>query len=68
MCRGDIAKLNAEYITYESPNDIANELLSDDFKLIGDIIIDNNKDNNEVFKYLGDSAESLYNDRWKKIK
>lgn len=68
MCREDIAKLNAEFITYESPNDAANKIIDSDYKLEGDIIVDYTKNNNEVFKYLGDEVDEMYNDRWKKIK
>lgn len=68
MCREDVARLNAEYITYESPNDAANKILSSDYKLEGDIVEDYTKNNNEVFKYLGDEVDDMYNERWKKIK
>ena len=68
MCREDVAKMNAEFITYESPNDAANKIINSDYKLEGDIIVDYTKNNNEVFKYLGDEVDDMYNERWKKIK
>lgn len=68
MCREDVAKMNAEFITYKSPNDAANKIINSDYKLEGDIIVDYTQNNNEVFKYLGDEVDDMYNERWKKIK
>ena len=68
MCREDIAKMNAEFITYETTNRKAEELLSEEFKLSGDIVEDYTKNNNEIFNYLGEEVEKAYNDRWKNIK
>ena len=68
MCREDIAVLNAKYITYETPNKKAKEMLEDEYILKGDILLDYTSSNNEVFKYLGEDVEKLYSDRWKVIK
>ena len=70
MCRGDIALLNFDYITYSTPNTAAQALIEDDD-------IRNSKigfpdlseyDGLETFSYLGDDADALYNDLWKEIK
>ena len=68
MCREDIAKMNAEYITYETTNKKAEELLSSEYKLSGDIVEDYSNNKNEIFKYLGEDAEEEYNKRWKNVK
>ena len=69
LCRPDIAKKNFDYITYSTPNKGAYDMLDDDLK--------NNKalfpvvdqmTNSEVYKYLGDEADSLYNEMWKEVK
>lgn len=69
LCRPDIAKRNFEYITYATPNKAAKELL--------DVETQNNKaifpdaedlKNSEVFKYLGDETDMLYNNLWKEVK
>jgi spermidine/putrescine-binding protein len=69
LCRPDIAKKNFEYITYPTPNKGAFDLLDPELK--------NNKTlfpetdvlkNSEVYKYLGDEVDSLYNEAWKEIK
>lgn len=68
MCRADIAKLNTEYITYETCNEEGKKLVSEDCILSGDIIEDYSNDaKNESYNYLGD-AEEIYNDKWKRIK
>ena len=68
LCRADIAKLNTEFVTYETPNDAAYALLDDEYKLEGDIVEDYTKNNNEIFEYLGENIDALYNDKWKEIK
>ncbi len=69
LCRPDIAKMNFEYITYPTPNRGAFELLDEE--------IQNNKavfpeidslQNCEVFQYLGDEADGIYNNLWKEVK
>ena len=62
-------KMNFEYITYATPNKGAFNLLDEE--------IQNNKaffpdidslKNCEVFQYLGDDVDSIYNDLWKEVK
>ncbi len=70
MCRGDIALLNFEYITYSTPNTAAQALIEDDDIRNSEIAFpDLSKYNNlEVFSYLGEDAEALYNELWKEVK
>lgn len=69
LCRPDIAKMNFEYITYATPNQGAYELLDEELKQNKAVFPDMDKlKNSEVFNYLGQSAEQLYNDRWKELK
>ena len=69
LCRPEIAKMNFEYITYPTPNKGAFDLLEEDLKnnkaLFPDI---DSLDNCEVFQYLGDEVDSIYNDLWKEVK
>lgn len=70
MCRGDIALKNFEYITYSTPNTAAQALIEDeDIKNSEIAFPDLSKYNNlETFSYLGEEADTLYNDLWKEIK
>lgn len=70
MCRGDIALMNFEYITYSTPNVAARELIEDeDIKNSEIAFPDLSKyDNLETFSYLGEDADTLYNELWKEIK
>lgn len=70
MCRGDIALLNFEYITYSTPNTAAQALIEDeDIRNSKIAFPDLSKYNNlEVFSYLGEDAEALYNELWKEVK
>ena len=69
LCRPDIAKKNFDYITYSTPNKGAYEMLEDELKnnqaLFPDV---NQMANTEVFQYVGDEADSLYNEMWKEVK
>ena len=69
LCRPEIAKMNFEYITYATPNKGAFELLDEDLKnnkaLFPDI---ESLDNCEVFQYLGNEVDSIYNDLGKDVK
>ena len=69
LCRPDIAKKNFDYITYSTPNKGAYDMLDDDLKnnkaLFPDV---DQMTNSEVYKYLGDEADSLYNEMWKEVK
>ncbi len=70
MCRGDIALLNFEYITYSTPNTAAKELIEDESIKNSEIAFpDLSQYNNmETFSYLGEDADTLYNNLWKEIK
>ena len=69
MCRPDIAKRNFEYITYPTPNKGAFELLDEDMQNNKAVFpdIDSLKDS-EVYKYLGDDTDAIYNELWKEVK
>lgn len=69
LCRPDIAKKNFEYITYPTPNKGAFDLLDPEIKnnkalFPGDDLLKNS----EVYQYLGDEVDSLYNEAWKEVK
>ena len=69
MCRGDIALKNFEYITYSTPNIVAQEQIEDeDIKNSEIAFPDLSKYNNmEVFTYLGEYGDELYNNLWKEV-
>ncbi|MCQ2609405.1 MAG: extracellular solute-binding protein [Lachnospiraceae bacterium] len=69
MCRPDVAKKNAEFITYESTNDEALKIIDDEYKLNDKIVINNSSDEkNELYHYLGDEVDEMYNEKWKRLK
>ncbi len=70
MCRGDIALLNFDYITYSTPNTAAQDLIEDDDIRNSKIAFPDlsQYDGLETFSYLGDDADTLYNNLWKEIK
>lgn len=70
MCRGDIALLNFDYITYSTPNTAAQALIKDDDIRNSKIAFPDlsQYDGLETYSYLGDDADALYNDLWKEIK
>ncbi len=69
LCRPDIAKMNFEYITYATPNKGAFDLLDEDLKNNKAVFPDiDSLDNCEVFQYLGDEVDTIYNDLWKEVK
>lgn len=69
LCRPEIAKQNFDYITYSTPNKGAFDLLDEEIQnnkaLFPDI--DSLKDS-EVFEYLGDEVDAVYNELWKEVK
>ena len=69
MCRPEIAKANFEYITYPTPNKGAFELLDEDMQNNKAVFpdIDFLKDS-EVYQYLGDDTDAIYNELWKEVK
>lgn len=70
MCREDVALKNFEYITYSTPNTAAQALIEDESIRTSEIAFpDLSKYNNlETFKYLGEDADTMYNDFWKEVK
>ena len=69
LCRPDIAKRNFEYITYATPNRGAFELLDEDLQQNKTVFPDwDSLENAEVYQYLGEEADSLYNELWKEVK
>ena len=70
VCRGAIALLNFDYITYSTPNTAAQALIEDDDIRNSKIAFPDlsQYDGLETFSYLGDDADALYNDLWKEIK
>ena len=69
LCRPDIAKMNFEYITYSTPNKAAKALLDEDIQNNQAVFPDTERlTGSEVFQYLGDEADALYNDLWKEVK
>ena len=67
--RPEIAKKNFEYITYPTPNKAAFDLL--DKELQKNTALFPTYDmlkNCEVFKYLGDEGDGIYNELWKEVK
>lgn len=69
LCRPDIAKMNFDYITYSTPNKAAKALLDENIQNNKAIFPDTDKlVNCEVFQYLGDEADTLYNELWKEVK
>ena len=69
LCRADIAKKNFEYITYATPNKGAFDLLDPETQNNKAVFPDADKlKNSEVFQYLGNDVDSLYNEAWKEVK
>ena len=70
MCRADVALMNFEYITYSTPNVAAKELIEDEDIRNSEIAFpDLGQYNNlEVFTYIGEEGDSLYNEMWKEVK
>ena len=69
LCRPDIAKMNFEYITYATPNKGAFGLLDEEMQNNKAVFPDiDSLKNSEVYQYLGDDVDSIYNDLWKEVK
>ena len=69
LCRPDIALMNFEYITYSTPNTSAIELIEDEELKNSEIAFPNLADYNlEVYQYLGEDVDRLYNNLWKQVK
>ena len=69
LCRPDIALKNFEYITYSTPNHAAFDMLDEELQNNKAVFPDFEQlENCEVFQYMGDEADSLYNSLWKEVK
>lgn len=69
LCRPDIALRNFEYITYPTPNQGAFELLDEETQENKSVFPDLDRlENCEVYLYLGDEDDAVYNDLWKEVK
>ncbi len=69
LLRPDIAKKNFDYITYATPNKGAFDMLEPEIQNNKAIFPDVSTFKDfEVFKYLGDDVDSIYNDFWKEVK
>lgn len=70
LCREDIALKNFEYITYSTPNTAARELIEDEMIKNSTIAFPGEEimNNCETFKFLGEEADAIYNDKWKSVK
>lgn len=67
--RPEVAKQNFEYITYPTPNEAAYQLLDEDLKENRALFpTDDMLKNCEVYQYLGEDAEKMYNELWKSVK
>lgn len=70
LCRPDIALMNFEYITYATPNAAARALIEDESIRNSETLFPSDKDlaRCETFRFLGDEADSYYNELWNKVK
>lgn len=69
LCRPEIAKKNFEYITYPTPNKGAFELLEPELQSNKAVFPDlDSLKNSEVYEYLGNDVDSIYNESWKEVK
>ena len=69
MCRGDIALMNFDYITYSTPNiEAQNNIEDEDIKNSKIAFPDLSEYQNlETFTYLGEEGDELYNELWKEV-
>ena len=69
LCRPDIALLNFDYITYSTPNVSAREMIEDEEIRNSEIAFPTLSNYKlEVYKYLGEETETIYNNFWKQVK
>ncbi len=69
LCRPEIAKKNFEYITYPTPNKGAFDLLDPELQNNKAVFPDiDSLTGSEVYQYLGDDVDSIYNECWKEVK
>lgn len=69
LCRPEIALRNFEYITYSTPNrgafDLLDKEIQDNKAVFPDL---DSLENSEVYRYLGDEDDAVYNALWKEVK
>lgn len=70
LCRPEIALMNFDYITYSTPNTSARDLIEeDDIRNSAIAFPDLSQYGGmETFQYLGEDADTLYNNYWKEVK
>lgn len=70
LCRPDIAKMNFDYITYSIPNEGGRALIEDEKLRNNPIAFPPPEDlaRCEVFKFLGDENDAIYNELWREVK
>lgn len=69
LCRPEIALRNFEYITYPTPNQGAFQLLEPEVQENKAIFPDlDSLGDSEVYRYLGDEDDGVYNALWKEVK
>ncbi len=66
LCRPDIAMMNFEYITYASPNTGVIEQLDEETLAVA-YADEETMANCEVFTWLGEEIEKIYNDSWTQV-
>ena len=70
LCRGDIALMNFDYITYSTPNKAARELIEDE-DIRNSTIAFPTADmlsKSDVYKNIGEEGDALYAKYWDKVK
>ncbi len=68
LARPEIALMNFEYITYSTPNEGARNLIEDEDIKNSPVAFPNLEDYDlEVYYYLGEETERIYNDLWKEV-
>lgn len=69
LCRAEIAKENFEFITYPTPNKAAFDLLDPELQNNKALFPDDaDLAKCEVFQYLGEEGDALYDELWKEVK
>lgn len=70
LCRADVAKKNFDYITYSTPNKAARDLIEDEEIRNSEIAFPTGDmlKNSQVYTYIGEDGDKLYNKYWKKVK
>lgn len=69
LCRPENMKKNFDYITYSIPSTAGRDLIEEEEYRESEIAFPalDSLTNCEVFQYLGDDVDKMYNDKWKEI-